>query len=327
MITFFTVGYYDGETLLFTQEVEEGKPIERPEEDPNKEGYAFVDWYGDPTLSELFVFGEPATENTAIFASFRLLHNFEEYNERILPQYSPLSTEATFKEGDKDIEIPVTATDVGLYPNLPINAVHLFGAFDNLTVTNVKVDQNRLTVSTKGSVKAGEGYLALSKDSTSKGAYLTLTVPVKDRRANIDATSYRYGSDNKDKLDFTVNFTNLAIATLEAETPAQFKEKVNSGQIPYFRVDSSRYSMELSGLAADFSSLRFRLTLPGPIDRAIAEELRDNVSICIDKEAFVSGYEQKLRIDLLSPLPKAKLNLSHDTQNNFKGAFEIKLEN
>ncbi len=242
LVSVFTIGFYDGETLLFTQEVEEGQPIIRPETDPSKEGYAFVDWYADSTLNELFVFGNPATKNTAIFASFRLLHSFEDYNERIIPQYSPLSTEATFTEGDTDIVIPVLATEVGLFSNLPIHAVRLFGAFEGLTVTGVAVDQNHLTVTTEGTVKAGEGYLALSKDATSKGCYLTLTVPVEERRAEIDATSYRFGSDNKDKLDFTIAFTILAIAREEGMTPAQYKEKVNSGQAPYFTLDSDRYA-------------------------------------------------------------------------------------
>ncbi len=327
LVSVFTIGFYDGETLLFTQEVEEGQPIVRPEIDPSKEGYAFVDWYADSTLNELFVFGKPATKNTAIFASFRLLHSFEDYNERIIPQYSPLSTEATFTEGDTDIVIPVLATEVGLFSNLPINAVRLFGAFEGLTVTGVAVDQNHLTVTTEGTVKAGEGYLALSKDATSKGAYLTLTVPVEERRAEIDATSYRFGSDNKDKLDFTIAFTNLAIAREEGMTPAQYKEKVNSGQAPYFTLDSDRYALELLDLAKDFSSLRFRLSLPGPLDAAIAEELRNKVSIHLAKEAFVSGYDQQLHIDLLTPQTEAKLSLSHDVQNNYRGKFEIRLQN
>ena len=327
LVSVFTIGFYDGETLLFTQEVEEGQPIVRPETDPSKEGYAFVDWYADSTLNELFVFGNPATKNTAIFASFRLLHSFEDYNERIIPQYSPLSTEATFTEGDTDIVIPVLATEVGLFSNLPINAVRLFGAFEGLTVTGVAVDQNHLTVTTEGTVKAGEGYLALSKDATSKGCYLTLTVPVEERRAEIDATSYRFGSDNKDKLDFTIAFTNLAIAREEGMTSAQYKEKVNSGQAPYFTLDSDRYALELLDLDKDFSSLRFRLSLPGPLDAAIAEELRNKVSIHLAKEAFASGYDQQLHIDLLTPQTEAKLSLSHDVQNNYRGKFEIRLKN
>ena len=327
LVSVFTIGFYDGETLLFAQEVEEGQPIIRPENDPSKEGYAFVDWYADSTLNELFVFGNPATKNTAIFASFRLLHSFEDYNERIIPQYSPLSTEATFTEGDTDIVIPVLATEVGLLSNLPIDAVRLFGAFEGLTVTGVTVDQNHLTVTTEGTVKAGEGYLALSKDATSKGSYLTLTVPVEERRAKIDATSYRFGSDNRDKLDFTITFANLAIAREEGMTSAQYKEKVNSGQAPYFTLDSDRYALELLDLAQDFSSLRFRLSLPGPLDAGIAEELRNKVSIHLAKEAFVSGYDQRLHIDLLTPSTEAKLSLSHDVQNNYRGKFEIRLQN
>ena len=46
-----TVTFYDGDSVLFTQEVEKGGKAKRPESDPQKDGYIFIDWYGTPTFS------------------------------------------------------------------------------------------------------------------------------------------------------------------------------------------------------------------------------------------------------------------------------------
>ena len=323
----YTIGFYDGQTLLFSEELEEGEPVKRPENDPTKEGYTFLGWYKDSELTEPFSFGEPATRDTAVFASFRLSHTFDEYNEEVIPQYSPLTSDDAFVEGDKDIEISILATEVGLVSSLPNKAVHLFGAFEDLTVKELVVENNHLTVRTEGSVKAGEGHIALSKDSTDADAYLTLSIPVSSRHAEIDASTYRYGSGEKDKIDFTIGFTNMEIAHEEGMNRDQYKEAVNSGQIPYFTVNSDRYSVQMLELAEDFSTLRFRMTLPGPLDQSIAEDLRDNVRFCLAKEAFVSGFDQELTLDLLNPRTKTKMTLSYDSGANYKATFEMKLQN
>ncbi len=64
----FTVTYYDGETVLKTESVKKGgKAIEWA---PVKEGYSFIDWYGEPTMTHEFDFNLEITANTSVFAGF-----------------------------------------------------------------------------------------------------------------------------------------------------------------------------------------------------------------------------------------------------------------
>ena len=64
----FTVTYYDGETVLKTETVKKGERA--TEWTPEKEGYTFIDWYGEPSMTHKFDFNNAITANTAVFAGF-----------------------------------------------------------------------------------------------------------------------------------------------------------------------------------------------------------------------------------------------------------------
>ncbi len=66
----FTVSYYDGETLLMTQELEYGSRIERPET-PMKEGYLLVGWFLDPELTQVFDFYDRCRSDMNLYAKWR----------------------------------------------------------------------------------------------------------------------------------------------------------------------------------------------------------------------------------------------------------------
>ncbi len=66
----FTVSYYDGSTVIHTEEVENGEVA--PNWDPtstvtNKE---FFGWFGEPTLTHEYDFTTPVTDDLSIFGSF-----------------------------------------------------------------------------------------------------------------------------------------------------------------------------------------------------------------------------------------------------------------
>ena len=65
-----TVTFYDGETVLETQKVEKGGKAVRPEEDPSKEGYIFIDWYGTPTFTHVYDFDRVVNDDVSVFAGF-----------------------------------------------------------------------------------------------------------------------------------------------------------------------------------------------------------------------------------------------------------------
>ena len=66
----FVVTYYDGDTVIHTENVESGKTA--PEWDPSSTvtGKTFLGWYGEPTLTHEYDFTQPVTDDLSIFGSF-----------------------------------------------------------------------------------------------------------------------------------------------------------------------------------------------------------------------------------------------------------------
>ncbi|MCH5155651.1 MAG: InlB B-repeat-containing protein [Clostridiales bacterium] len=67
----YTVTFYDGTTVLSTQEVAKGETAVKPATNPDKQGYDFVRWCATPTYSQVFDFNAPITANTKVYAGFR----------------------------------------------------------------------------------------------------------------------------------------------------------------------------------------------------------------------------------------------------------------
>ncbi|MCL6572441.1 MAG: InlB B-repeat-containing protein, partial [Bacillus sp. (in: Bacteria)] len=65
----YTVTYQDGESVLFTKAYKHGDTVKAPEQ-PVKVGYAFLDWYKDPELQNLYSFFEPIRSDVALYAKF-----------------------------------------------------------------------------------------------------------------------------------------------------------------------------------------------------------------------------------------------------------------
>ncbi len=68
--TTFTVTFYDGDTVLSTQEVEDGAKATKPATDPTSTGEVFVNWFATPTFSRDFDFDTAIEADTSVFAGF-----------------------------------------------------------------------------------------------------------------------------------------------------------------------------------------------------------------------------------------------------------------
>ena len=82
----YTVTFKDADINLFTKDIEHGESITRPTTDPTKEGYDFVDWYLDSTLTTKFDFSTSITANIIIYSkwnrlSFPFTDDFDSYEE------------------------------------------------------------------------------------------------------------------------------------------------------------------------------------------------------------------------------------------------------
>lgn len=64
----YTVEFMDGETVLHTEEVEEGDKV--TEYTPDVDGKEFLGWFIEPTFIHEFDFDTPITKDTQIFGSF-----------------------------------------------------------------------------------------------------------------------------------------------------------------------------------------------------------------------------------------------------------------
>ena len=66
---FFTVTYYDGETVLKTERLEAGAEV--PSFTPTKDGYKFLGWYGTPNFSHKYDFSNKIDGDLSLFACFK----------------------------------------------------------------------------------------------------------------------------------------------------------------------------------------------------------------------------------------------------------------
>jgi len=64
-----TVIFIDSDTVISSVIINHGDIIDRPE-DPEKDGYRFIDWYADSELSTLFDFSKPVLNNIVIYADY-----------------------------------------------------------------------------------------------------------------------------------------------------------------------------------------------------------------------------------------------------------------
>lgn len=67
-VTKYTVTYYDGETVLKTESVEEGNKATKWT--PTKDGYSFDGWYATPNFSHDFSFDTAINEDTSVFSKW-----------------------------------------------------------------------------------------------------------------------------------------------------------------------------------------------------------------------------------------------------------------
>jgi hypothetical protein len=69
-VTKHDVKFYDGETVLRTVQVEEGKKVEKPTDLETKANYTFVNWFSTPSKNHKFDFSKEIKEATNVYGGF-----------------------------------------------------------------------------------------------------------------------------------------------------------------------------------------------------------------------------------------------------------------
>lgn len=143
----FTVTYYDGTTVLKTEEVKEGEKATRWE--PTKKDYTFDDWYATPNFAHTFDFDTPITEDKSAFAKFTSSLVVEDTREFYIcgqGQSSALGGSALLKESGKMTK----AADKNEY---------------TLTVDLYKNDWFQFVTNTSWNYQHGWGYLSTGSEN------------------------------------------------------------------------------------------------------------------------------------------------------------------
>lgn len=74
LVATITFCYYDEQTTSTRVNLEDGIAyISRPENDPNRDDYEFIDWFADAQCTKNFDFSKPITGNTTIYAGWKLV--------------------------------------------------------------------------------------------------------------------------------------------------------------------------------------------------------------------------------------------------------------
>lgn len=109
----FTVTFDLGNTTQ-TQKLEKGQIIERPEDDPERAGYFFDDWYADAQMTVFFEFGKPIAADTTVYA--RLLEEgqwMRFYFDYDQPWLKRPEVRQFVKNGEQAVRLTVDPARVG----------------------------------------------------------------------------------------------------------------------------------------------------------------------------------------------------------------------
>lgn len=319
----YTVGFFDGDTLLNSVEVEEGGRLQEPD-DPRKEGFVFKGWFLDKAFTTPFDFSSPIDRNTSLYASFEAIVYFDDYDATYLPVYSPLILRNDIYEGDTNVEMTFIAEGVDLYSGIDEKQIRFGGSFSFLTVDEVSVDKNVLSIKTKGIVTSGKGFVALAKQTNSLGCYLSTRVDVIHKSLCIEPAAYAVNLGNN-AISFTVTMEGMELANPDNKTAEEYLVLVKDGTYPFFNVDANEnYAFSVEAIHEDFKGFDAKLVSAQPLDQAKAAEIK-GFAFSVAKEGLTVNEDRTYRLDMTKALTSTDMLLSYSGANSYAGTFDLRL--
>ena len=318
----FVVGFYDGTTLLYLVEAEDGSLLDVPET-PKKRDYVFAGWYADATFETEFDFTQAIHGNLSVFAKFDPINYFEGYNPNILPQHSPLSLVSVLAEGDEDPVIEIKADGVDFDTGLHTCHVRLFGSLSALSLAEAHVEGNRLTLRTLGTVGSGEAIVALAKEATTSASFVTGRFQTMPYRIGIDPASITIHFGDR-RIVFSVLMNGQSLRNPDSLSAEEYLARVNDGTYRYFSNDlPDKYVFTVTAIHEDFQGFDAQIQCVGELNQASANELRDSAAIHIAKEALSGGQAFDVRLDITTPQVKTTVKIQPDTLGRYRGQFDL----
>ena len=323
LIDTYNVYFFDQDGKLYLHvEVNEGDLVRRPT-DPELDQKKFDGWY--TADGEKFDFSTPITSNLELFARFSELSYFEGYNPRYQPTVSALSCDDIVIANQKDVTLHLSAKNVTFEEGINTKMIRLSGGFQDMTVKEVTVEDNKLRIRTDGTVGSGQGVVCLAKEVTDIGVFLTACLPIIETDSIIDRTSFGFAED-RTYVDVSIHLPKMTLRNDESLSKEDFIAKVNGGQYKYFGIDNTPgFGLQLLEVADDFGSFRIRILLPGALDRSLCELLTNAAWLHIFPEAVTGNIAIEVPIDLLHPSTKTSVKMYRKNADEYHGYFELKL--
>lgn len=318
----FTVGFFDGSTLLEEVKVNKGETVNKPDEDIKKDYYV-QDWYLDSGLNSIYDFSEPVTSNLSLYGSFNDSKTFEYFDEDFLAANSPFKTDTSFYEGDKNVTFNLIADDVELDTYLNIDTIKLMGCLSDLTVENVTKKDRTISIKTNGVLTTGEGHIILSRGVSKERVYFSTPIKVLERRVElVEDSIVVYISEHSVK--FTIRLVNESILNPNELGHDELLADLQANLDRYFYMDArSDFRLELQELSEDLSELTFMITSLNGWDMSILNDLRDNRNLRVHDCLLASGREYRLKIDLTYARTHSVIQVSSAGNNFYKGTYSI----
>ena len=318
----YTVGFFDGNQLLFSENVEEGECVPEPSEVPVKPDYDFLGWYLETKFETEYDFTQPVTENFSLYANYQPTAYFAEYVDKYSPLYSPFEVTSPLLEGDADPDIVLAGQGVDILSVINEKKILLSGALENLEVTNVEVENKTITIKTKGILGSGKGKIVLAKEATASNLYITTGVDVTPNYVKLDPASIRLDGDKK--ANFSVILSGKTLNNPDHLNPEAYLAYVKEQGTNLFSVDGEGCGVSINAIHEDFMGFDASFTSSENLG-SIRDKLRNEISIHCASELFSDGQKADFHLVVDEPAVFGSVSLEPWTANGYKGKFNIKM--
>ena len=300
--------------------------VARPE-DPTWEDHIFEGWYINPDCTIPFDFDEPILGDTDIYAKWKQIGDFSQFDDRFIASYSPFALTEAPLIGEENPTLSFLFNGAGIISLIRPSQIALGGVLSEMAVSRIDVEDNSIKVALEGTLRQGTGYVTFSKELTPYEEYFTTTVPVDRRYVYLNSLSVGYDTGDQASITFNLQMSSDKIKNPDNLSSGDYCAKLSSGEYSYLSLSNTNgLSLEVTGVSEDFSAIGLRLKLGEAISDDLLDSLKD-VKLIASGDAFQSGIEHVLPLDFTVYESITSANVYQIDPTHYQGSAEIRLGN
>ena len=323
----YTVTFYNDKVVYLVQNVKSGECVNEPEK-PTKKDQTFLYWCSDIELKNRYDFSTPVISNLSLYSCFENDDPFKDYSDKFHPVNAPFICEQNFFEGDEDISIILKIDGIQMNHKINHNQIRLSGGFEDLTVTNVSVEFEKVEIKTKGKVKNDTSYVTFSKATNSKGIFLTMPFEINQKlvpTVRIDKSSFVY-EIKKRNIFFSVKTEYQSFKHDSSITPDDLLVKNEDGTYKYFSIsEDDGLELTILNIHEDFNGLDAQLHVKSNFKEETINHISQNVKFNISGDILEDEKNYELGFDLSEPKSISSLMVTPVKSNTYAGTYRIHL--